>query len=256
MLGKIIDNKVREVEERKRKLPLIILRDKVFNLSPNRNFKKSISSPTKINIIAEIKRFSPSVGIILRDLDISALARAYQKNGASAISVLIDEKFFGGSLLDLAKIKRATSLPVLAKEFILDEYQIYEVKLLGADAILLIASILSKEKLKKFLNLALRLNLDCVVEIHKEEELNKIKGLSLNIIGINNRDLKTFKVDLKTTLNLIEKIPSDKLVVSESGIRKKEDIYRLREKGVNAFLIGESLLRSEDKGKALRGFLR
>jgi len=256
MLEKIINNKIKEVEERKRILSLKILKNRLSDLSSNKNFKKSISSPTKINIIAEIKRFSPSTGIILRNLDLSALARTYQKNGASAISVLIDEKFFGGSLSDLAKIKKATFLPILAKEFILDEYQIYEAKLLGADAILLIASILNKRKLKEFLNLARKLNLDCIVEIHKEEELNKIKGLPLDIIGVNNRDLKNFKVDLKTTFNLIEKIPSDKLVVSESGIRRKEDICRLREKGVNAFLIGESLLKSEDIGKTLRKFLR
>jgi len=255
MLEKIINNKMREVEKRKRKLPLEILRRKVSDIS-SRNFKKSISSVAKINIIAEIKRFSPSAGIILRDFEPSALAKTYQENGASAISVLTDEKFFGGNLSDLAKVRRATSLPILAKEFILDEYQIYEAKLLGADAILLIASILSKRKLKKFLNLALRLNLDCITEVHKEEGLDKIGNLPVDIIGINNRDLETFKVDLKTTFDLIEKIPSGKLVVSESGIRNKEDIYRLREKGVNAFLIGESLLKSKDIGKTLREFLK
>jgi len=255
MLKEIVENKMREVEERKRKLSLKILRSKVSDLS-SRSFKKSISSTAKINIIAEIKRFSPSAGIILRDFNPSALAKTYQENGASAISVLMDEKFFGGNLSDLAKLRKATFLPILAKEFILDEYQIYEAKVLGADAILLIACILSKEKLREFLNLALRLNLDCVVEIHKEEESDKIGDLPVDIIGINNRNLETFKVDLKTTFDLIGKVPSGKLVVSESGIRKKEDIHRLREKGVNAFLIGESLLKSEDIGKTLREFLK
>ncbi|NQS90252.1 indole-3-glycerol phosphate synthase TrpC [Patescibacteria group bacterium] len=255
MLERIVNNKMREVEERKKKLPLEILKHRVFDFS-SRNFKRSISSATKINIIAEIKRFSPSAGIILRDFDPSVLAKTYEENGASAISVLIDEKFFGGSLSDLAKVRKVTSLPILAKEFILDEYQIYEAKLLRADAILLIASILSKGKLRGFLNLALRLNLDCIVEIHKEEELDKIDGLPLDIIGINNRDLKTFKVDLKTTFDLIEKIPSNKLVVSESGIKERKDIHRLREKGINAFLIGKSLLKSEDMGKTLREFLK
>ena len=246
---------MREVEERKKKLPLEILRGRISDLS-SRNFKKGISSATKINVIAEIKRASPSAGIILRDLDASVLAKTYQENGASAVSVLIDKKFFGGNLSDLTKVRKATSLPILAKEFILDEYQIYEAKLLGADAILLIAYVLSKRKLSEFLNLALRLNLDCVVEIHKEEELDKIDGLPLDIIGINNRDLETFKVDLKTTFNLIEKIPPGKLVVSESGIKNREDIHRLKERGVSAFLIGESLLKSRDIGKTLREFLR
>lgn len=255
MLEKIANNKIREVEERKRRLPLEILRPKVFDLS-FKNFKKRISSTRKINIIAEIKRFSPSSGTILRDLNPSSLAKTYQENGASAISVLTDKKFFGGSLSDLTKVRKATSLPILAKEFIVDEYQIYEAKLLGADIILLIARILSKRKLRKFLNLALKLNLDCIVEIHKKEELDKIKTLPFNIIGINNRDLQTFKVDLKTTFDLIKEIPPSKLIISESGIRKKEDIYRLREKGVDAFLIGESLLKSKDIGKTLREFLK
>jgi len=255
VLERIINNKRREVEERKKKLPLEILRRRISDLS-SRNFKKAISSIEKINIIAEIKRSSPSAGIILRDLDPSGVAKTYQENGASAISVLIDEKFFGGSLLDLAKVRKATSLPVLAKEFILDEYQIYEAKLLGADAILLIACILDKRRLSEFLNLTLRLNLDCVVEIHKEEEIDKIRDLPFDIVGINNRDLKTFKVDLRTTFNLVEKIPPGKLVVSESGIKKREDIRRLREKGVGGFLIGESLLKSKDIGKKLREFLK
>ena len=257
MLEKIVNNKLKEVEERKKKLPLEVLKEKVSvsGLS-SRDFKKSISSTGKINVIAEIKRASPSAGIILKNLDCSSLAKIYQDNGASAISVLMDEKFFGGSPSDLVKVRKASFLPILAKEFILDEYQIYEAKLLGADAILLIASILSKEKLEKFLDLASRLNLDCIVEIHKEKELDKVRDLPFDIIGINNRDLETFEVDLKTTFDLIEKISPDKLVVSESGIRKKEDIHRLREKGVGAFLIGESLLKSKDIGRKLREFLR
>jgi len=254
VLKKIVNNKIREVEERKRKLSLEILRAKVRDLS-SRNFRKSLSSLRKINIIAEIKRFSPSAGIILRDLDCSRLAKIYQKNGAAAISVLIDKKFFGGGLSELARVRKVTPLPILAKEFILDEYQIYEAKLLGADAILLIACVLSKRKLREFLNLALRLNLDCIVEIHKEEELDKIKSLPFDIIGINNRDLQTFKVDLRTTFDLIRKIPPDKLIISESGIRNREDIHRLKEEGVGAFLIGESLLKSKNIGKTLREFL-
>jgi len=255
ILKEIIKNKIEEVRKRKRELPLKVLKSKIRN-SSFRNFEKSISSPGKINIIAEIKRSSPSRGIILKNLNPSHLAKIYEKNGASAISVLTDEKFFGGSLQDLKKVREAVSLPILAKEFIIDEYQLYEARFWGADAILLIVSILNERKLKKFLNLAKDLNLDCLLEIHKEEELAKIKNLPFKIIGINNRNLETFKVNIKITLSGLNKISLDKIIVSESGIKKREDISQLREKGVNAFLIGESLLKSENPGEKLREFLK
>ena len=255
ILDEIVNNKLKEVAERKKEVPLAVLKSKLATSTSTRNFRKAISSPTKINIIAEIKRASPSAGIITKNFSLEELARIYEKNGASALSILTDQKFFRGKLKDLEKARKTSSLPILAKEFIVDEYQIYEAKTRGADAILLIARILDREKLKKYLDLAWQIDLDCLVEIHTEEEWRKIKDLPLDIVGINNRNLENFKVDLKMSFNLIKKIPLDKVVVSESGINNGEHIHRLQEAGVDAFLIGEALLKSKDVGKKLRELL-
>ncbi len=252
ILDEIVDNKLKELAERKKGVPLATLRSKIAALTPTRNFREAISSSGGTNIIAEIKKSSPSKGVILENYDPEGLARIYGENGASAISVLMDQKFFGGDLDDLAKTRRVSSLPILAKEFMLDEYQIYEARLLGADAILLIARILSRNKLREYLDLASRLELECLVEIHGDEEWSKVKGLPLGMVGINNRNLASLKVDVEVSFNLVKKIPSDVTVVSESGICSREDIRRLEEVGVNAFLIGEALLRSKDAGRKLR----
>lgn len=256
ILEEIVNNKLREVARRKKEVPLRVLKSKVVTLAPGRSFRKAISSAAKINIIAEIKRASPSAGRIIKDFSLEELARIYEKNGASALSILTDQKFFRGELQDLSRARKTVSLPILAKEFILDEYQIYEVKTKGADAFLLIAHILDKEKLGKYLSLAGQLDLDCLVEVHSEEDWQKIKEFPFDVIGINNRNLATFKVDLKTSLNLVKKIPSSKTVVSESGIATREDIHKLRGAGVDAFLIGEALLKSKDAGKKLRELLQ
>ncbi len=255
ILDEIVNNKLEEVAERKKEVPLAVLKSKLAASTPARNFRKAISSPTRINIIAEIKRASPSAGVIIKNLRLQELAEIYEKNGASALSILTDQKYFKGELKDLEKARKASSLPILAKEFIVDEYQIYEARTRGADALLLIARVLDKEELRKYLDLASRLDLDCLVEIHTEEEWQKIKDLPVDIVGINNRNLENFKVDLKMSFNLIKKIPSDKIVVSESGITNKKDIYRLHEAGIDAFLIGEALLRSENVGEKLRELL-
>ena len=251
-LTELVNNKLKEVAQRKERVPLQALTSKIAALTPTRNFREAISSSAEINIIAEIKKSSPSAGIITQNYDPEKLSRIYEENGASAISVLTDKKFFGGDLEDLAKVRKVSSLPILAKEFILDEYQIYEARFLGADAILLIALILSREKLKKYLDLASKLDLECLVEIHEEKEWGKIKDLPLDIVGVNNRNLATLEVDIGMSLNLIKKIPSDKIIVTESGIHSREDIHRLREAGVDAFLVGEVLLKSRDAGKKLR----
>ena len=256
ILEEIVNNKLREVARRKKEVPLSVLKSKVATLTPGRSFRKAISSPRKINIIAEIKKSSPSAGKIIKDFSLEGLARIYEENGASALSILTDEKFFGGELQDLSRARKVCSLPILAKEFILDEYQIYEARIKGADAFLLIARILDKERLKSYLDLAGQLNLDCLVEIHTKEDWQKIKEFPFDIIGINNRNLANFKVDLKTSLNLVKKIPSSKTVVSESGIATREDIHKLREVGVDAFLVGEALLRSKDIGGKLRELLQ
>ena len=255
ILDEIVNNKLKEVARRKKEVPLAVLKSKLAASTPTRDFRKAISSPTKINIIAEIKRASPSAGVIIKNFSLEELATIYEKNGASALSILTDQKFFKGELKDLEKARKASSLPILAKEFIVDEYQVYEARIGGADALLLIARILDKEELKRYLDLASRLDLDCLVEIHTEEGWQKIKDLSVDIVGINNRNLENFKVDLKMSFNLIKKIPLDKIVVSESGINNKKDIYRLREAGVDAFLMGEALLKSKDVGEKLRELL-
>jgi indole-3-glycerol phosphate synthase len=252
ILTEIVNNKLKEVAQRKKRHPLEALSSRIAALVPTRNFREAISSSAKINIIAEIKRSSPSSGIMIGNYNPEKLARIYEENGASAISVLTDKKFFGGDLGDLNKAKEACSLPILAKEFIVDEYQIYEARLLGADAILLIARLLSREKLKKYLDLASKLDLECLVEIHEEKEWEKIEDLPLDVVGINNRNLASLKVDLEVSFDLIKKIPSHKIIVSESGIDSREDIHRLKEAGVDAFLIGGALLKSRDVGKKLR----
>jgi len=255
ILDRIVNNKLREVSERKKEVPLAVLKSKVTNLASSRNFKKAISSLGKINIIAEIKKSSPSAGTIVKDFSISEVARIYENNGASAISILTDQKFFTGRLEDLTEARKVSSLPILAKEFIVDEYQIYEARIRGADALLLIACILNREKLKRYLDLALQMDLEYLVEIHTEEEWEEIKELPFDIVGINNRNLANFKIDLETSFNLVKKIPAHKIIVSESGINNREDIRRLREAGVDAFLIGEALLKSKDVGEKLRELL-
>jgi len=255
ILDKIVDNKLKEIAQRKKEVPLVALKSRIATLAPTRDFKKAISSSAKINIIAEIKKSSPSAGLIREYFDPAKLATIYENNGASAISVLIDKKFFSGDPKNLTKVRKASSLPILAKEFIIDEYQIYEARVLGADAILLITRILDREDLRKYLDLASRLDLACLVEIHEEEEWKKIEDLPIDIVGINNRNLTNFKVDLKLSFNLVKKLPSGKIVVSESGIDSRENIDRLREAGVRTFLIGETLLKSKDVGEKLRELL-
>ncbi|HHT9130844.1 MAG TPA: indole-3-glycerol phosphate synthase TrpC, partial [Candidatus Brocadiaceae bacterium] len=206
-------------------------------------------------IIAEIKKASPSLGVIRTDFNHVEIARLYESSGAAAISVLTDEKFFQGKLSYLTDVKKSVSLPILRKDFIIDPYQIYEARSAGADAILLIAALLSKEEIQRFLELARELGMDCLVEVHSELELEKVLQTSANIIGINNRDLATFKIDLETTLLLKPMIPSGKIVVSESGIKSREDIVKLIKKGVDAVLVGETLMKSTNISTKLHELL-
>lgn len=253
MLGKIITFKTEEIARKKKKLPLNDLRKRLKEVDSPRSFKKSVFAQKDVSIIAEIKRFSPSRGVLRRDLDPFKLAKLYQENGARAISVLLDQRFFGARPEDLKKVRQASSLPILAKEFILDEYQIYEARWRGADAILLIVRILERERLLHFCNLAQELNLACIAEVHSPQEIKRLLSLpSSVIVGINNRNLKDFQVDLSTTGQILNLLPPERLVISESGIRDIQDIKRLREIGVSAFLVGEVLLRSEDPAGKLR----
>jgi indole-3-glycerol phosphate synthase len=207
-------------------------------------------------VIAEIKRASPSRGVICAEFDPSRIAREYEAAGASAISVLTEEKFFLGSLEDLRAARGATTLPILRKDFILDPYQIHEAKSAGADAVLLIAAALGPAELGRLMEEARSLGMESLVEIHSPGELESLRGLDIPLLGINNRDLVTFETDISLSALLAPKLPPRSLSVSESGIRTGEDIGRLSQAGIQAFLIGEQFMRSENPGKALADLLR
>lgn len=220
-----------------------------------RDFKKSISSSGSLNLIGELKIASPLKGILRNNLDLRKTARLYEKEGIKAISVLTN-KHFQGKLSDIKKVKQAVNLPILRKDFIIDKYQIYESFLAGADAVLLIASLLSKKKLINMLNLLKSLNMAALVEVHEGKDLKKIKAKEAEIIGINNRNLKNFSIDLKTTGRLVRKIPRTKIIVSESGISQKKDILYLKNLGVNAALIGEGIVSAKNMAVKIRELLR
>ena len=203
-------------------------------------------------IIAEVKKASPSKGVIREDFNPLQIALTCQKNGAVAISVLTDEKFFQGSLNHMHQVAKSTIIPILRKDFIIDEYQVLEARACRADAFLLIAGLLDKERLRDFRLIGEELGMDALVEVHTMEELEKALLSGAGIIGINNRDLATFEVDIKRSIEMVPHIPKEKLIVSESGIKSREDIIRLEEAGVNAFLIGETLLKSNNIGKKLK----
>ena len=256
ILAKIVRHKKREIKSLKAAKPLGRLIEQVLRLGPKKHvFKKALEKGPGISVIAEIKRRSPSKGVLRKSFDAGAIARGYAKGGAKALSVLTDRKFFGGSGEALRKARAATRLPILRKDFIIDDYQVYESRLMGADAVLLIAGILSAAKLKRLAALARRLGLDCLFEVHSAAELAKVLRVKPDIVGINNRDLRTFRVDMSVTERLAPRIPRKVLVVSESGIQKHRDLIYLRSLGVKAVLVGESLMREKDVSKALRRLL-
>lgn len=239
MLSKIIENKRKEIEISKKKLPLSSFEDKLKNAK--RDFKKALSK-NKLNLIAEIKRKSPSQNITNRQFNIKKIVEAYNKY-ADAISVLTDKKFFDGSLFDMKIVSKLSKLPILRKDFIIDGYQIYESRLYNADAILLIASVLSIDEINMFIKIAKEYGMMSLVEVNTEQELNKVLKTDAEIIGINNRDLYTLKVDIETTLKLADKIPNDKIIVSESGISSNDYVKKITGK-VNAILVGTFFMNS------------
>lgn len=246
-LEKILTKKQVEVLERKEEVPLNSLIKALDQQSyPARCFKTSINQPT-ISIIAEIKKASPSKGLLCPDFNPESLAQAYESAGAAAISVLTDEEFFQGSLTYLALVKAKTAkVPVLRKEFIIDEYQIVEAKVNGADAVLLIVAALEPRQLQEYIYRSNELGMATLVEVHDHEELEIALDAGASIIGINNRDLRSFTTDLNTTFKLLESIPKGITVVSESGIKDRQDIIRLENAGVQAVLVGESLVTAAD----------
>jgi len=259
-LDKIVASKKEDVERAKRGLPLKELKRLIPDLPPTRNFKDALSQQRgrrkfPVRIIAEIKKASPSKGIIREDFDPLQIARIYERNGASAISVLTEERFFLGSLNYLKAVRGVTRFPLLCKDFIIDPYQIYQARYYGADAVLLITALLEFNKLRDYVRLAKRLSLAPVVEVHTASELREALKAGSEIIGINNRNLKTFKTDIRTTMKLLPAIPGDTMVISESGFENREDLAQFQGKRINAFLIGEALMREKDIAKKLRELL-
>jgi indole-3-glycerol phosphate synthase len=252
ILERIITFKKVEIEKRKSFTPLESFIDKIPK--EKLDFKKALKQKD-ISIIAEIKRHSPSKGMLRDDFDHISIAKEYERGGSSAISVLTDSKYFWGNNDHLTDIKKTVNLPVLRKDFIIDEYQIYQSAYIGADAILLIAKALQLKELVKFLDLAKELNMSCLVEVHSKEELHKVLATSAEIIGINNRNLENFQTSIEHSLNLKKTIPAKYITVSESGIKKREDILALEEAGFNSVLIGETLIKQKDIEKKLKELL-
>ena len=243
----IVNLKKRKVEMLKAKTPITHFVCSKRLLKGIRSFEDAISSGNRMNLIAEIKKKSPSrKKIFFRKMDVAGLAKLYAGSGAKAISVLTDKEFFGGNILHIAEVRRSVNLPVLRKDFIIDEYQVYESRYFGADAILLIARILGRDQIKSFMHLAKKIGMDSVVEVHDEKDLEKGLTAGAKIIGINNRDLDTFTVDINNTFRLVPKMPDQIIKISESGIRSKDVIARLKHVGVNAVLIGEAFLEAEN----------
>ena len=245
MLDKIVAQTRRRIEASQSRLPLAELKNRIGQADPPRHFRKALKA-AGFGLIAEVKRASPSKGSLRPSLDAAEMARLYARAGANAVSILTEPDFFKGSLEDLKAAREAMNLPLLRKDFILEPYQVYEARVCGADAILLIVAILTPEKLSQLLTLSQELGMDALVEVHQQAEVETALKAKASIIGINNRNLTDFSVDLKTTLSLRPLIPPEVLVVSESGIHNHADMELLRKAGVNAVLIGEALVTSAD----------
>ena len=245
ILNEIVAKTKSKLEEKKQGLSLEELSSKIdFENLKETNFKKSLQNKAEA-IIAEIKKASPSAGIISENFDPVLKSKEYESFGASALSILTEEDYFLGNIQYLKDVKATTSLPILRKDFIVDEYQIYESKLIGADCILLIASILNDEELKNFSEIAERLKLDYIIEVHDEEELQRVQHFSNAIIGVNNRNLKTFDVDINNSVELKKIFDGQNTFIAESGIKSKKDIEYLKQHNINVFLIGESLMKGD-----------
>lgn len=260
ILEQILRDKADEVAERRRHCPLTELQRMAQDLPPARDFLAALrddgaASEIPPRVIAEVKKASPSRGVIRPDFDPVAVAQTYAVNGAAALSILTDTKYFQGALSFLDDISKTVTLPLLRKDFTIDAYQVYESRVAHADALLLIVAALQISQLEDFLGLADELGMAALLEVHTIEELERSLPLHPHLIGINNRDLRTFQTDIETTLRLLPSIPSEVVVVSESGINTAADVTRLRKNGVHAFLIGESLMRAPDPGVQLREFL-
>ena len=249
ILEKIVATKQQEILQAKQLESLASLQEKITHLPRPLKFKESLINKANNRhpaVIAEIKQASPSKGLLTQHFDHLQLALDYQQAGATCLSVLTDEQYFQGKAEFIAQVKQIVDLPVLRKDFMIDEYHIYQSRVLGADAILLIVAILDDVQLQDYYQLALELDLSVLVEVHDRQELERALPLSQGIIGINNRNLKTFETDIHTSLNLLEHIPDAKMVVTESGIHKKEQVFTMLQNNIYGFLVGESLVKARD----------
>jgi indole-3-glycerol phosphate synthase len=256
ILGRIVEMRRDSIAHRKRVLPEVALKIAVEKKAPAvRDFAGALSRPG-VNVIAELKKASPSRGVIREEYAPAALAASVAAGGAAALSVLTEEDFFHGSLADLKEARRVVEIPILRKDFIIDPWQVWEARAAGADSFLLIAAILADDLLSELMQLGRSMKMEPLVEVHSREELDRVLAAGARIIGVNNRDLHTFEVHLETSLSLVEAIPEECIAVSESGIHGAGDIERLRKAGFDAFLIGEHLMKGEDPGVQLRALLR
>ena len=253
ILEQILAQKRIEVERRKKEMSLAELARGPFYKNETYSLKQFLLDETKTGIIAEFKRKSPSKGIINAQASVEEATQGYATNGASGISILTDEEFFGGSLADLQKAAIINKIPLLRKDFMIDEYQLHEAKAYGASVILLIAACLSVEEVKALATAAKNLGLEVLLEIHNEDELEHISD-AIDLVGVNNRNLKTFEVSLEQSVQLSKLIPSDKLKIAESGINKVEDIHYLRAYDYKGFLIGENFMKQENPAEAFKKF--
>ena len=255
ILDDIVETKRQEIASARLRLPIEELEAQALEAPPVRDFRGALVGPGPIQLIAEVKKASPSAQVIRADFDPIAIARTYQAHGAACLSVLTDVNYFQGHLSYLARIRASVAIPILRKDFLIDEYQVVEARMAGADAVLLIAEILDDEKLATLLRLARRWGMAALVEFHDPINLPRVLASGADLIGVNNRDLRRFTTDLDLTLRLRDQIPSDVVLVSESGIRTRSDVDRLEAAGVSAILVGETLMRADDIGLAVERLL-
>ena len=251
ILDRIVATKREEIARAKDAVPASRLEERLADAPPVRDFLAAVSAPGSIRLIAEVKKASPSKGIIRADFDPLAIARTYQEHGAACLSVLTDVSYFQGSLEYLRRVRQEVALPVLRKDFVIDPYQVIEARAAGADAVLLIAECLDDAQLASLHDKIVGLGMTPLVELYEPENLPRVLAIGARLIGINNRNLRTFEVDLDHTLRMRGQIPRDRIVVGESGIRTRADAERLQSAGVQAMLVGESLMASADIGLAV-----
>jgi indole-3-glycerol phosphate synthase len=251
ILDEIVANKRREIEASRARVPPHDLEVRLAAAAPLRDFRAALEKPDGIQIIAEVKKASPSAGVLRHDFEPVAIAQAYSRHGAAAISVLTDEPYFQGHLSYLTAIRSTVAPPLLRKDFIVDRYQLLEARVAGADAVLLIAEILTDAELKLLLGETVELGMQALVELHDGENLSRVLDSGARLVGINNRDLRTFVTRLEHTLELAGRCPPDCYLVSESGIQSRADMLRLGAAGVKAVLVGETLMRAPDMGAKL-----